>query len=86
MERAKAAWIACRESPAGHEESLEEDQAGVIDRAEESLGARQARASDAEVESNILLAEEVWELATLRCHPSDPPDEALRHVLAKLAR
>lgn len=86
VERAKAAWIACRESSAGHEESLEEDQAGVIDRAEESLGARQARASDAEVESNILLAEEVWELATLRCHPSDPPDEALRHVLAKLAR
>ena len=84
--RAKAAVTACRQPSVGHHESLEEDPTGVIDRAEKSLGARQARASDAAVESNILLAEEVWELATLRCHPNDPPDEPLRHVLAKLAR
>ena len=86
VERAKAAWTVCRESSDGRQESLPEDQAGVIDRAEELLAARQARASDAAVESNILLAEEVWNLATLQCHPSDPPDEPLRHVLAKLAR
>ena len=86
VERAEAALTACRESSVGDHESLPEDRNGLIDPAEGLLAAGQARASDAAVESNILLAEEIWDQATLRCHPSVPPDEPLRHVLAKLAR
>ncbi len=87
VERARAAFMTCN-NPSGADLKgpLPPNQAAVMGRADESLNARRPRASDAAVESNILLAEEFWDLATFRCQPSDPPDEPLRHVLAKLAR
>ena len=87
VERAMAAFTTCRNPSSGEFVGpLPPHQAAVVGRADELLGARRPRASDAAVESNILLAEEIWGLATLQCRPSDPPDEPLRHVLAKLAR
>lgn len=86
VERAMAALLACQGSFSGPLAPVPEEEAGVLARAEQLLDARRARASDTAVESNILLAEEIWKLAVQRCHTSDPPDQPLRHVLAKLAR
>ena len=90
IERAMGAFSTCR-NPAGDGlvgplPPLPQDESIVIDRAESVLVARRQRASDDLVESNILLAEEIWNLAATRCESTDPPDASLLHVMAKLSR
>lgn len=90
IERTLTAFSACR-NPAGSGlvgplPLLPQDETLVIDRAESVLDARRQRATDASVESNILLAEEVWNFARARCDSAGPPDRPLLHVLAKLSR
>lgn len=90
IERTMIAFSACR-NPAGSEfvgplPLLPQDESIVFDRAESVLDARRERASDTLVESNILLAEEIWNFATTRCGSADPPDSPLLNVMAKLSR
>ena len=90
IERARTALATCR-NPAGSEfmgpiPLLPEEQSSVLSRAESAVGAKRQRASDAAAEANILIAEEVWNVAVPLCEATDPPDTPLLHVMAKLSR
>ena len=90
VEMALSALSTCR-NPAGNDlvgplPPLPAEQAEATARAEGALRARRPGATDADVEANILLTEEIWDIARPLCETEDLPDEALLHVLAKLSR
>ena len=90
VERARASAESCR-SPLGLEftgplKPLTPGQLAKVEQADEVIGARRPRATVAAVESNVLLAEEIWSLASDLCGTREPPDQPLAHVMEGLSR
>ena len=90
VERAKSAFEACR-NPLGAQfmgplGPLEPEQADVLERADDALGARRPRPTVAGVESNVQLASRLWAQAKPLCGTGEPPDQPLKHVMEDLSR
>ncbi len=90
IERAGAAALHCRnpggDSFIGPLKALPAGLGAALDNADKALAGAPGRASEKAVESNTLIAEELWQQAAPLCDASSPPDPPLLHVMAKLSR
>ncbi len=90
IQRARAVALTCQ-NPTGDAfvgplVALPVDLATALENADKALAERTRRADDEAVETNTLIAEELWNQAGPLCKASSPPDPPLMHVMAKLSR
>lgn len=87
IERALEAAAVCRnpgaEAFVGPSGPWPDGLRGRIEPARAALETRQNEAGDAAVQTNLLLAVDLWDLAASLCAPEGPSDEPLSHVIAR---